>query len=82
MTPPQKPEHTFDYTVNDLNNLYTPPFAGHSARAIRLSSTTTQTRTISQLQGNTVIGLTDAININGRTSLFAYIDETKYCIMM
>ena len=21
LTPPQKPEHTFDYTVNDLNNL-------------------------------------------------------------
>jgi YD repeat-containing protein len=42
-----------------------------------LSSTTTQTRTISQLQGNTVIGLTDAINI----TLFAYIDETKTGIM-
>ena len=31
-----------------------------------LSSTTIQTRTISQLQGLTAIGLTDAVNINGR----------------
>ena len=35
LTPPQKPEHSFDYTVNNLNNLYTPPYAGDSARSTR-----------------------------------------------
>jgi RHS repeat-associated protein len=31
-----------------------------------LSSTTSQTRTVFQLQGETIVGLTDAVNINGR----------------
>jgi RHS repeat-associated protein len=33
LTPPSKPEHTFDYSRIDLETLYTPPFAGDSARA-------------------------------------------------
>ncbi len=33
LTPPSKPEHTFDYSKVDLETLYTPPFAGDSARA-------------------------------------------------
>jgi len=33
LTPPGKPEHTFDYSKVDLETLYTPPFAGDSARA-------------------------------------------------
>ncbi|MGD1045724.1 MAG: Ig-like domain-containing protein [Bacteroidota bacterium] len=33
LTPPSKPEHTFDYSKIDLETLYTPPFAGDSARA-------------------------------------------------
>jgi RHS repeat-associated protein len=32
LTPPSKPEHTFGYSKLDLETLYTPPFAGDSAR--------------------------------------------------
>ena len=33
ITPPGKPEHTFDYSLIDLETLYTPPFVGDSSRA-------------------------------------------------
>jgi len=33
ITPPGKPEHTFDYSSIDLETMYTPPFAGDSSRS-------------------------------------------------
>ena len=37
LTPPGRPDHTFDYNVNDLTDKYTPPFAGDSLRATSYS---------------------------------------------
>jgi hypothetical protein len=39
LAPPGKPEHTFDYSVVDLEARYTPPYAGDSARATARSYT-------------------------------------------
>jgi RHS repeat-associated protein len=74
ITPPGRPPHIFDYSLIDLETLYTPPFAGDSARST--ASLYNRDREIVK------IARSDSLNIEyvygGNASLIGYPKKILY----